>query len=58
MLSASPIDDTVTSIVSPSRTNGGNVAVTITAATLSVSRSSALIDIPKFRSIDTVDWII
>ena len=55
MLSASPMELTVTSIVSPSRTNGGSVAVTMTAATLSESNSAALTVIPKFLSSGTVD---
>ncbi len=62
-LFALPSDDTVTSIASPGRANGGSVAVTITAATffncMFVSGDTAplvapacwlLIEMPRFAS--------
>ena len=50
MLFASPMDETVTSIVSPSRVNGGSVAVTMTAATLSGFRLDVSIETPNALS--------
>ncbi len=67
-LLALPSEDTVTSIASPGRANGGSVAVTITAATFfsCMFDSEAvppvevplLIEMPRFASMFASVWVV
>ena len=54
-LLALPSDDTVTSIASPGRANGGSTAVTITAATF-FNWMLVSADVPLFD--EPADWLL